>query len=186
MSRTGFERRELIAIAVGGVIGAAARWWITDIERPTDGGWFNYGPNTAVQFVETSAISWRTLAVNLIGTALLGAVLALRRAVPDRRIMWLALGTGFCGSLTTFSTLAVELATRFRGGLGGADGAITLGTNIEGFEPLGGPPFATLYSGGLSPLAAGLLYLLVSVTGGAVAFFAGRRLGFVLGKRANQ
>jgi CrcB protein len=49
-------------------------------------------------------VHWGTLLVNLVGSALLGALAGA--AVEGR---WLALlGTGFCGGLTTYSALAVQ------------------------------------------------------------------------------
>src|SRR5436305_3819467 len=50
---------------------------------------------------------WATSAVNLIGTFVLGYVATrLRTPTSPRRLF---LGTGFCGALTTFSTMQVEL-----------------------------------------------------------------------------
>jgi CrcB protein len=76
----------LAAVYVGGVAGTLARAGVAEgISSP-----------------------WCTLLVNLIGAALLGYVVV---ALPDRRPL---LGTGFCGGLTTFSTLqleALELST---------------------------------------------------------------------------
>ena len=49
-------------------------------------------------------IHWGTLAVNLVGSALLGGLVG---AAVDGH--WLALlGTGFCGGLTTYSAFAVQ------------------------------------------------------------------------------
>ena len=58
---------------------------------------------------------WATLVVNVVGSALLGVVAGLvaTRGWDDR---WLAVvGAGLAGGLTTFSTLAVELADDLRG-----------------------------------------------------------------------
>ena len=60
--------------------------------------------------VEAVASPWCTLLVNVAGAALLGWVVV---AVPRRRPL---LGTGFCGGLTTFSTLQLE-ALQMRTGL---------------------------------------------------------------------
>lgn len=49
-------------------------------------------------------VHWGTLMVNLIGSAMLGALVGA--AVEGN---WLALlGTGFCGGLTTYSSFAVQ------------------------------------------------------------------------------
>ena len=49
-------------------------------------------------------LHWGTLLVNLVGSAMLGALVG---AAADGR--WLALlGTGFCGGLTTYSAFAVQ------------------------------------------------------------------------------
>ena len=49
-------------------------------------------------------LHWGTLLVNLVGSALLGAL-----AGDAVRGHWLALlGTGFCGGLTTYSAFAVQ------------------------------------------------------------------------------
>jgi fluoride exporter len=47
---------------------------------------------------------WGTLTVNLLGSALLGALVG---AAVDGHALAL-LGTGFCGGLTTYSTFAVQ------------------------------------------------------------------------------
>ena len=55
----------------------------------------------------------RTLAINLIGSFLIGAVtaLALKRAAPDPRLV-LFLKAGVCGGFTTFSSFALESVAR--------------------------------------------------------------------------
>jgi CrcB protein len=68
-----------------------------------------------------------TLAVNVLGCLLLGAVAGSADA-PDWAV--LLLGTGFCGGFTTFSTFSVEavdLAAAGRwGGIGRAAGYVAL------------------------------------------------------------
>ena len=84
------DRRELLAVALGGIVGA--------IVRTALAGWF---PHAA------DAWPWATFAVNLVGAFVLGAVVTLihERHAFRRRL----LATGFCGALTTFSTMQLEL-----------------------------------------------------------------------------
>lgn len=90
------DPRVLCAVAVGGAAGGVLRaaletWW------PAGGGW-----------------PWATLLVNVAGAALLAWVAASPRA--RRRLMRPLVGTGFCGALTTFSTMQVELVGMLRHG----------------------------------------------------------------------
>jgi len=55
-----------------------------------------------------SRTPWGTLAVNLVGSFLLGFLVA---RTPDGSTLAL-LGTGFCGGLTTYSALALQTADR--------------------------------------------------------------------------
>jgi CrcB protein len=80
----------IVAVAVGGAAGTAVR----------------HGAST---------MDWHTaltvLAVNVIGSFVLGLIVAVRAGgLADR---WAALGgIGFCGGLTTFSTHAIDVAQR--------------------------------------------------------------------------
>ncbi|GII06093.1 fluoride efflux transporter FluC [Planobispora takensis] len=77
-----------LLVALGAAVGAPLRY-LTD---------------RAVQSRRGAAFPWGTLTVNVIGSALLGALLAL--PVPGWA-MTLA-GTGLCGALSTYSTFAYE------------------------------------------------------------------------------
>jgi CrcB protein len=100
-------RRNLVAVAIGGAIGALARVALATA-FPTPAG----------------QLPWATLAGNLVGAALLGAVLTwLTERVQVDPTVRLALGTGVLGAFTTYSTLAVEidgLLTAGRGLLAGS------------------------------------------------------------------
>jgi len=70
--------------------------------------------------------------VNLVGSFLLGVVVASFPANPKPSVGVMFLGVGFCGGLTTFSTLAMELADlmhqrRFLGLIGYGAGSLALG-----------------------------------------------------------
>jgi fluoride exporter len=115
---------QLIAlVGVGGVLGTAARY---AVER-----WLPAG----------TGFPRGTLIVNLIGTLVLGILLeALARGGPDvgrRRRARLLVGTGFCGGLTTYSTLAVETDLLIRAhrdalAAGYAVGSIVAGIVVAG------------------------------------------------------
>ncbi|MET3370765.1 UNVERIFIED_CONTAM: CrcB protein [Jeotgalibacillus campisalis] len=81
-------------VAAGGVFGALARYGLGLI-IPVPGAW-----------------PLPTLVINLSGALALGALLeGLSRRGPDvgsRRVLRLALGTGFLGAFTTYSTLALD------------------------------------------------------------------------------
>lgn len=90
--RRRMQPRILGAIAVGGAAGTLAREALARAIATAPDGW-----------------PWATLAANLTGSFVLGllAGLLIRRFPSDRYVRPL-IGTGFCGGLTTFSTLAVE------------------------------------------------------------------------------
>jgi CrcB protein len=90
-----------VAVACGGAAGAAARWGVTEILDADPGGF-----------------DWTLVAVNTLGSFLLGLLLVAARD-GRRELLRLGLGVGFCGSFTTFSSFAVVAA-----GLG-RDGEVT-------------------------------------------------------------
>lgn len=74
----------LLAVGVGGFLGGVARWALARWPGGLHG----------------------TFAANILATAVLGAVIG---AVGHGGLVYLALGTGFAGALSTWSTLAREL-----------------------------------------------------------------------------
>lgn len=87
------DQRALVVVAVGGVMGAGARWCTGEL-------------------VDDRIIA--LLLVNTLGSGLFGAVShGILHSHPTRNLL---LGVGFCGGLTTFSTFALEVATRLDDG----------------------------------------------------------------------
>jgi fluoride exporter len=83
----------LAAIAAGGATGAAARYLI-GATWPTPAGAFPVG----------------TLAINVLGCALIGVLMVLITDVwSSQRLLRPFLGTGVLGGFTTFSTYAVDI-----------------------------------------------------------------------------
>ena len=88
-----FDRRELAAVFVGGFVGAVARAGLAQALPADAGEW-----------------PWATFVVNLAGAFLLGYFTTrLQERLPLSAYRRPLLGTGFCGGLTTFSTMQVEL-----------------------------------------------------------------------------
>ena len=83
------DRRELGAIFVGGVLGALVRVGLVEALPDPGVGW-----------------PWATFLVNIAGAALLGYWFTTLSHTSYRRPL---LTTGFCGALTTFSTIQLEL-----------------------------------------------------------------------------
>ena len=86
-----------LGIAVGGVLGATVRWTVLTTVR--SGG----------------LMPWPVLGLNVIGSAVLGMLLAEEAIHPRRRLWFHDIGgIGFCGGLTTFSTFSVEVVDLVR------------------------------------------------------------------------
>ncbi len=81
-----------VLVAIGGVAGAATRWAISDA---------------------INSSLWSLVTVNSVGAFLLGFIIRSRVGGPR---LSLGLGVGFCGALTTFSTLALDVAARLDNG----------------------------------------------------------------------
>jgi CrcB protein len=112
----GFAVRQLIAIYIGGVIGALARVGLAEATPHAPGGW-----------------PWGTFAVNMVGALLLGYFFARLSDHPEDSLAHPFLSTGICGTLTTFSTLQLELFEMVDGGHLGRAAAYLGATLALGF-----------------------------------------------------
>jgi CrcB protein len=99
MQPTHFDLRRLAAIYAGGVLGALARVGLAQATPHGPGGW-----------------PWGTFAVNMAGALLLGYFFARLRDHPEDSLAHPFLTTGICGTLTTFSTMQLELFEMVDGG----------------------------------------------------------------------
>ena len=90
-----------LLVALGGLVGSVARYWLSGVVQQASGGEFPLG----------------TLAVNVLGSFVVGLVMALslERGVvpPNARIL---LATGLCGGFTTMSTFSYETMALMRDG----------------------------------------------------------------------
>jgi CrcB protein len=109
--------RELLAVAIGGALGAVARWGVGVLVA-------RWGAHLPLG----------TWAVNAAGCFLLG--LAVPFALRGEAV-WLRAGVavGFLGAFTTFSTFAVDGLALWEGGRGGwalanAVGSVVVGTAL--------------------------------------------------------
>ncbi|WP_127783565.1 CrcB family protein [Rhodococcus sp. X156] len=100
----------LVAIALGGALGALARHGL-------DRGWTT----------DPGGFPWSTLVENVLGSFLLGVIVV---AVTEKRsghpLLYPFLGTGLMGGFTTFSTYAVDAVTRDSSGVATIYAVVTL------------------------------------------------------------
>lgn len=108
---------KVIIVGVGGFIGANVRYWL--------GAWIDG------QFGLRFPVG--TFIINLTGSLLLGfiATLTVERALIDPR--WrLAIGVGFIGAYTTFSTFTYESVKLLEAGSYGLAALNVLGSTVLG------------------------------------------------------
>jgi len=89
----------LLAVALGGAVGSAARFLVSQALAGA-----------------SLAFPVGTLVVNAVGSFVLGIVLAAIPGEPPSALRF-ALGAGFCGGFTTFSTFSAELVALGEGGM---------------------------------------------------------------------
>jgi CrcB protein len=84
---------EYLAVASGGAVGAMLR----------------YGATATLDGVLPRAFPWGTLAVNVLGSLLMGVVFVLlvERSLPDSHLR-LFFGVGLLGAFTTFSAFSLD------------------------------------------------------------------------------
>ena len=88
---------DYLFVAAGGAVGAPLRY-LTD---------------RFVQRRHDSLFPWGTFTVNVFGSMILGVLAGALLVGAGSTTAGLLLGTGFCGALTTFSTLSYETARLF-------------------------------------------------------------------------
>src|SRR5688500_9280184 len=91
-------------VCLGGALGTGIRYLVSEGALRTFG----------------SAWPWGTLAVNVVGCLLMGALMQAALSTPSiTPTLRLALGTGFLGGLTTYSAFDWEATTMVRAGASG-------------------------------------------------------------------
>jgi CrcB protein len=104
------------AVALGGSLGALARWALAEAV-PHDDGRF----------------PWATFVANVVGCLLIGVLMVLVvERWPERRLLRPFVGTGILGGFTTFSTYAVDTRTLVAADHAGLAAAYLLGTLVVG------------------------------------------------------
>jgi fluoride exporter len=95
--------RAIVAISIGGSLGALLRWWLGIVLN-------SYFPS----------VPPGTHAANLIGAYVVGVAVAFfatyTAIAPEWRLFVI---TGFCGGLTTFSTFSAEMVALLQQGRAG-------------------------------------------------------------------
>lgn len=79
-------------VCLGAALGAPARY-LTD---------------RAIQAHHDTVVPWGTMTVNVIGSMILGLLTGIADVHDVPTGLVLAVGTGFCGALTTYSTFSYE------------------------------------------------------------------------------
>ena len=84
-----------LTVAFGGMCGAGVRWAL----------------QTKFSLSSTEEVPWMILIINITGCCFLGVLLGKK----VKQKIYLLLGVGFCGGMTTFSTFAFDTASLIKG-----------------------------------------------------------------------
>ncbi|MEO5583694.1 MAG: fluoride efflux transporter CrcB [Saprospiraceae bacterium] len=91
----------IFSVAVGAALGGVSRFLIPE--------WYK---------VESTKFPYATCFINLIGSFLLGMIVAWSVKFPLSNSIKLLLGTGFCGGFTTFSAFSLDWLILIQNGQG--------------------------------------------------------------------
>ncbi|MBC7883258.1 MAG: fluoride efflux transporter CrcB [Anaerolineae bacterium] len=83
---------ESLLVMLGGAVGSLSRFWVNNFAVYLFGIAFPIG----------------TLGINILGSFILGFLVAWGQPIGIDPKLRLLLGTGFCGGFTTFSTFSIE------------------------------------------------------------------------------
>lgn len=109
MSRPPLAAAHVVAVSVGGALGAVLRWVISDLAPHGVG------------------FPWPTFAINVSGAFVL-ALLPTLAVVRRHRVLLLLLGPGVLGGYTTLSTFSEESRSLWASGSAGTAAAYVLAT----------------------------------------------------------
>lgn len=105
-----------IWIGIGGALGSMVRYFLQNLVQVAHGGIFPMG----------------TLAVNLIGSALIGFLAGVFESAPAYAHWRLFLMVGILGGFTTFSSYSLENMNLIRSGHGRMAAAYLVSSNVLG------------------------------------------------------
>lgn len=109
--------KSILLVGAGSFVGGALRYLVSLLMKGCCG----------------TSFPWATLAVNLVGCLVIGAVYAVfARCASTSQALCLLLATGFCGGFTTFSAFANEGLMMLQGGNIGAFLAYALTSVVAG------------------------------------------------------